>query len=208
MPTGHETLIALGSLSRLPCVAGRRVVLCRDDDRQHSPADKALIRTLACWRKAGIGVVVASPWPERRWDRSDFNDLIRQSGSSAVRDRIDAALRPGPTPPRRLLAQEGRRLANEAVNAFFRDAKEWWVRQDPAHLPPSGEPKRDNDPNHGLFPGDGPAETDGPPVQLVQIDVGGGKSDAARSASAQFLAELRRNGDNRTVAIAVPTHTR
>lgn len=98
--TGHETLVALGSLSNLRPPTDRRVVLCRDDDPQHSPADKALAKRLDEWRAAGCDVVVATPWPERRGDKSDFNDVIRAGGAAAVRARIAAVLDLGPAPPR------------------------------------------------------------------------------------------------------------
>ena len=117
--TGYETHVALGSLGNLRPQPGRRIVLCRDDDPQHSPADKALARTVTAWREAGADLVVAQPWPDRRGDKSDFNDTIRTGGVDAVRDRIMAALDPGPQAPRRLPVEEGRRVVAEAVTAFF-----------------------------------------------------------------------------------------
>jgi putative DNA primase/helicase len=177
--TGHETHVALGSLGNLRPPPGRRIVLCRDDDPQHSPADRALCRTVEAWREAGIDVAIATPWTERRGDGSDFNDTIRTGGVDAVRARIMAALDPGPKPPHRVPVKEGRQAVKDEVAAFFKDAVA------------RGKPAEDTNP---------------PLARLVQIDTGGGKSDAARIAAAQFLAELRRNGDRRTVAMAVPTH--
>jgi hypothetical protein len=99
--TQHETWAAIGGISNFRPPTGRRVVVCRDDDAAQSPADKALTRTLAAWRTAGIHAVVASPWPVRRGDRSDFNDVLQDGGVVAVRARIAAALDPGAnrTPP-------------------------------------------------------------------------------------------------------------
>lgn len=39
--TGHETWISVGGLPRLSLPVGRKVVICRDDDRIGSPADRA-----------------------------------------------------------------------------------------------------------------------------------------------------------------------
>ena len=43
------------------------------------------------WREAGIDFAVAQPWPERRGDKSDFNDTLRQVGPEAVRERVAEA---------------------------------------------------------------------------------------------------------------------
>ena len=59
--TGHETWAACGSLSNLRPERGRVVVLCRDDDPEHSPADKGLRRTVDRWRGEGVEVRVATP---------------------------------------------------------------------------------------------------------------------------------------------------
>jgi putative DNA primase/helicase len=212
--TGYETHVALGSLGNLRPQLGRSIVLCRDDDPQHSPADKALTKTVTTWRDAGADLVVAQPWPDRRGDKSDFNDVLRASGVDAMRDRIMVALEPGPQAPRRLPVEEGRCVVTGEVAAFFKAADVWGRRQDAAALsdgkddirlseiPPADEDGVDNKPDPAPAPTDDP-----PPVHLVQIDTGGGKSDAARVAAARFLAGLRQRGDKRTVAMAVPTHT-
>src|SRR5262249_32917750 len=74
--TGHETWAALRSLSGLTLPADRPVAVCRDDDPAQSPADKALHKSMAAWRASGIDFRVATPWPIRRGDRTDFNDTI------------------------------------------------------------------------------------------------------------------------------------
>ena len=43
-------------------------------------------------------------------------------------------------------------------------------------------------------------------VHAVRVDVGVGKSHAARQHAADLLAAMRKRGDKRTVVIAVPTH--
>jgi putative DNA primase/helicase len=62
--TGCETwlVFGVGMFKRIELPAGRRVILCRDDDRQHSAADKAVRAAVIGWRKAGGDVAVATPW--------------------------------------------------------------------------------------------------------------------------------------------------
>src|SRR4051794_6368208 len=51
------------------------------------------------WAAAGVNLSVATPWPERRRNKSDFNDTIKEGGVQAVRDRIAAAEWIKPPPP-------------------------------------------------------------------------------------------------------------
>jgi len=101
--TGYATVVALGGIGNLHPRAGRQIVVCRDDDRPGSPADLALNRALAEWRQGGIDASVAQPWAERRGDKSDLNDTLRQAGAHAVRAQIAAAMQPldAPRSPRR-----------------------------------------------------------------------------------------------------------
>jgi hypothetical protein len=86
--TGHETWIALGGIPLLDPPMGRLVVVCADDDQQAA----ALAKKLAVWRERGVRLAVAMPWPTRRGDGSDFNDVLRENGLDAVRSRIEAAI--------------------------------------------------------------------------------------------------------------------
>jgi putative DNA primase/helicase len=102
--SGYETRITLGSMARAALPAGRRVVVCRDDDplfvldrrtgegRPH-PATMLLDRVMGEWRDAGHRVVGVLPWRVRRHDKSDLNDVLREHGGEAVRSRIARALR-------------------------------------------------------------------------------------------------------------------
>ena len=177
--TGYETWIALGSIPKVTPPRSRRIVICRDDDKPHSAADKAITKAIAAWQHAKLDVVVAKPWPDRRGDGSDFNDTLRQHGIAGVRARIEAALNPGPRPPRRMSASDGRREVADRVVQFFEAAREW---------------------------GDTPVTSKDIPIHLVQVDTGAGKSDIARKTAAKFLIQLRQGGDKRTVAMAVPSH--
>ncbi len=215
--TGHETHAALGSLPNLRPSAGRRVVLCRDDDKAHSPADKALARWVEGRRKAGVDLVVVAPWATRREDKSDFNDLIREGGATAVRLRIAAVLDPGPPPPRRMPVITARREMDAAVGRFFDAAIAWGdtpegiqgakATTDTEAPPPDGE---DSYGVNGIPEMSDVLVSEGatpaPPVQLVQTDTGTGKSHSARHHAARVLAELRAAGDRRNVVLAVPTH--
>jgi putative DNA primase/helicase len=179
--TGHETWVTLGSISNATPPHGRRAVIGRDDDAPHSAADKALTKALGRWREAKLDVVVATPWADRRGDRSDFNDTLCEHGAAAVCARIQAALDRGPPPPKRLPIETGRAVVHETVRQFFAEALAWG-----------------NDPVSTALSA---------PVHLVQLDMGGGKSRQARSEAVQTILGMRSRGDKRNIAIAVPTHT-
>jgi putative DNA primase/helicase len=203
LATGHETRIAIGGMPNHKPPAGRHVVICRDDDAQQSPADKALSRAIADWRKAGVDLVVATPWPVRRDDRSDFNDVLVRGGIDAVRAQVDAARFPYGDPPSRLSVEAGRRQIETQCHAFFDTAQTWGDRH--TVLRPSAE--NYDDWQYEDEPSAAPADpTDGPPCRLICVDVGSGKSDAARRHAAAFLAKLRAAGDKRNVVMAVPMH--
>jgi putative DNA primase/helicase len=175
--TGHETWIALGTLANLVVPSGRTVVVCRDDDKRFSPTDRKLTKTIQEWRKAGIDIRVATPWPERRHDKSDFNDAMKVGGPAEVKARIDAVLTPiGPGRPR-LPMTEARQALDSAMSRFFDVAEAHDLKRKTA-----------------------------PPVHAMRVDVGTGKSRAARQRAAKVLAGMRARGDKRTVVFAVPTH--
>ncbi len=182
--TGCETwfVFGVGLFQHHELPSGRRAILCRDDDRQHSAADKAIRKAVTGWRTAGADVAVATPWPERRQDKSDFNDCLKAGGPAAVLARI---LPHAPTPPKppkvRVPVEEARRQIDAAVKAFFAEAAAF-------------------DADLAL------AEGQPPPVHAARVDVGVGKSHAARHHAVELVAELRRRGDKRSVAIAIPTH--
>ena len=189
--TGAETWVALGSITKAELPPGRRVVICADDDPRRpiagKPANaaKQLREAVARWRKHGVDVVVAYPWPIRRGDKSDFNDTIKTAGIEAVRARIEAALHPEAPTVDRVDVEQARADLAVKVGTFM-DAAAAWV--------PPGD---DDDKARPALP---------PPVHAIQVDVGAGKSEAARRGLVRLVAELRAKGDGRNVAIAVPTH--
>lgn len=100
LATGYETWAVFGAIGRASLDGvplSRAIVVGRDDDKRTAPARKALREAVARWRRAGRHVVEAQPWSLSRGDKSDFNDVLNLHGPDAVRDRIDAALRPQAT---------------------------------------------------------------------------------------------------------------
>ena len=193
--TGAETWVALGSMMKAALPIGRRVVICADDDPRRpiagKPANAArqLRESVARWRKGGVDLVVAYPWPIRRGDKSDFNDAVKAGGIEAVRARIEAALNPpAPTVARVNVTQARAELAAK-VGAFMDAAATW--------TPPGDDDTDDEAP---------PPPALLPPVHSIRVDVGAGKSEAARRGLVRLVAKLRAKGDGRNVAIAVPTH--
>jgi hypothetical protein len=152
------------------------VVIARDDDVAWSPADRKLRELMKAWQAVGIRIAVATPWLERRGDKSDLNDTMQIGGPDAVRARIAAALAPMATPSNRKPVLEARRIMGAAITRFFDAAAQ--------HAPD----------------GDKPA-----PVHAVRVGVAVGKSLAAGCA-AVLLTGMRAGGDDRTVVFAVPTH--
>jgi len=225
--TGHETWIALGAIGKLQPPAGQRVVVVSDDnpvahDAKQGGAAKALRKAVTAWRGAGIDLVVATPWEARRRDKSDLADVILAGGVEAVRERIQAALEPACAAVDRVPLADAERQVAAAVGAFFarvdrlseaqveRDRKARPLAEDDDTPPP--EPA-DADPVPTNA--DDWADALGVPVQPappvtfthgVRVDVGVGKSHAAREEAASGLIAMRERGDTRNIVIAVPDH--
>jgi putative DNA primase/helicase len=180
--TGRETWVALGQVSKMDLPRKRRVILCADDDPKNAQSAQSMRKTYTRWISDGFNVVAAFPWNPRRFDKSDFNDLLQRHGIYSVRARILDAIQPkGPAPSRRQVVElgEGGRLLREAM-VSARDAAIGYDPKIPGALPP---------------------------VQGIRITVGGGKSHSARVDYAlAMLTRLRADGDRRNVAMAVPTH--
>ncbi|MCB8883982.1 toprim domain-containing protein [Acidisoma cellulosilytica] len=179
--TGHETWVALGSFRKLDPPIGRPFVICRDDDRRHAPADTALKRAVADWTRGGRAVLIATPWENRRFDKSDFNDAIQEAGAAAVQDRIERTINPGRVLNRRQPIAAVRQALDVAVSDFF-DAAETWEAD---HEESKDQP---------------------PPVHAIRVDVGAGKTRAAYRYAARRLEAMRMVGDTRVIVVAVPTH--
>jgi hypothetical protein len=150
--TGHETWITLGSMAKAKLPIDRRVVIARDDDAAWSPADRKLRELVKAWQSAGVRIAVATPWPERRGDKSDLNDTMQIAGPDVVRARIATALDPVTPPSNRKPVLEARRIMATAISEFYDAA----AQHDPDGATPA-------------------------PVHAVRVDVAVGKSLAARS---------------------------
>ncbi|WP_120010411.1 DUF7146 domain-containing protein [Teichococcus vastitatis] len=180
--TGRETWVGLGGVGKLPVPDFRVIVVCADDDPKDAPGSKALQKTISRWQGEGREIAIARPWPNRRYNKSDFNDLLQQNGSAAVLARVEIALQPrGPQPPagKALPLPLARHRLGQAVTSFFERAAEY-------------------DPDV--------QDNAAPIVWGAKVSVGVGKSHLSRIGAARFLADLRARGDRRTIIMAVPTH--
>ncbi len=198
--SGHETWLLCGGFTKAPLEAGRRNVVCRDDDRRFSPADNALRKTVAAWRAAGHAVTVATPWRIRRFDKSDLNDTLKANGTPAVQSRIERALRVQATAVRREPIELVREQLDRVIRRFFEDAAAWGAGSEP------DAPEYDFPDGEEAIPGQARTNTPDPPAHAVKVDVGAGKSRSAYRYAAEMLARMRPAGDKRAIAVAVPTH--
>jgi putative DNA primase/helicase len=184
--TGCEVWIALGGVAKIEPPHSRHIVILADDDprmpKAGKPANAHRSRQDAIkrWRTAGHKVTVVYPWAIRRGDKSDFNDLAKAEGIAAVRARIESQLRPGLSPVARVPVEQARVILAERVQNWTAAALDHW--------------------------GTVPENRATPPVHAIKIDVGAGKSEAARHGLVELLGKLRADGDDRSLAIAVPTH--
>jgi len=126
--TGFETWVALGGVGGTELPLGRRIVVVSDDnppahDAKRGGAARSLGKAVTEWRKAGVDLVVVTPWEVPRHDASDMADLILSRGVEAVRDRIAAALRvprlrpyyDAPTEPRDAALARQRALIKDTI---------------------------------------------------------------------------------------------
>lgn len=186
--TGYETWVALGSIAKIEPPAGRRIFVCADDDPKHSADDKPALAyktlqdALERWRTVGHDIVVIYPWPMRRRDRSDFNDLMQCDGVDAVCARINFFVNPKPLTLHRLSVDEARAKLDVTIRDFFRQA-------------------------HGYLLASPDEPEASPPVHAIRTDVGTGKSTATGKAAVEFIHQIRAQGRYENLAILVPTHT-
>lgn len=177
--TGMETWIALGlgSMASIPLPAGRRIIVCRDDDARFSPADNAIRGMIRNWRKAGLDISIATPWETRLFDKSDLNDVIKAGGVNAVRDAIDRTAHPKPVQVDRKTKEATSSMMSVAFSKFF-----------------------------AIASGTNSKTLLNPPAASARVDTGTGKSAMARLVAWKALATMRgKLNDNRTFAVAVST---
>jgi hypothetical protein len=134
--TGAETWLSIGSMARHEPPPSRSLAVCQDDDSPRSPAGLALGKAVDGWRAAGSYVAVATPWQERRHDKSDFNDVLLAGGIEAVRARINAEIAP-PAPAAEPPAKPHfprPHLSGEAASARLRWTVAAWLDRVELHL--------------------------------------------------------------------------
>ena len=104
--TGIATKIAFGSFAKLEPDAGLLTCILRDDDPARversngnekktvrNPSHLGIRKAVENWRNRGLRVIDCDPWPIRRSDKSDFNDMAKAYGMGAVRERILLSVR-------------------------------------------------------------------------------------------------------------------
>ena len=214
--TGFETWIALGGIGGVEVPMGRRVVAISDDnplarDAKLGSAARVLNKAAAAWRKAGVDLVIATPWEARRRDKSDMADLILAHGPDAVRRRIQMALQPRSATVERLPLADAERAVTEAVGAFFArvdrlSAAQVALDQKAAAAIQGCLPVDDGSAPEFALPSG--AESAQPTMFThgVRVTVGVGKSHAARDGVGRTLAAMRARGDTRNMVIAIPEH--
>lgn len=86
--TGLETWASIGAGASIEAPHGHLILHCRDDDAEGSPAFNAADRAADGWLKARNAVVTVWPWPSRKQDKTDLNDLLLAEGEGAVRRAV------------------------------------------------------------------------------------------------------------------------
>ena len=173
--TGWEVWIVCGNPTRATPPPDRDIVICCDDDARTAPSKVNLDKGLASRFNASRTRIVY-PWSVRRYDKSDFNDVMQAGGIDAVRQALGIDGPPTPKPKRKLLTlKEGEQQTKSAVHGFFEKAATF-------------------------KPGDPPIQ------HAINTPTGIGKSADAREAAAIMIRLLRQAGDERTIVFAVPMH--
>jgi putative DNA primase/helicase len=144
--TGLETWSALGVVSNKIDLGDvpldRLVIVAADDDAEFplAPSMQALRRAVSTWERSGRRVVSLWPHETRRHDKSDFADLIAETGPDAVKRRYLTVLAPETTPrsPRGLPVHEAREglgaMVSETINRL---AETPWNKDNTATPPPA-----------------------------------------------------------------------
>jgi hypothetical protein len=121
--TGQETDIILGvgnlrHAFRKDCVNA----VCLDDDARGSAAWKQANKAIRMARAAGHVVLIVNTWQVRRGDKSDLNDILRQSGPegpSLLRQRLSVSLYPEAPRRKRLKPTDAVKQVRAAATDFM-----------------------------------------------------------------------------------------
>jgi putative DNA primase/helicase len=95
--TEIETWVGLGAIGNINLdnvPLDRPIILCRDDDARNAPSRLQLKKKIRQWKREGRTVLSATPHEFSRANKSDFNDVLQESGYQAVSRRIKSVLYP------------------------------------------------------------------------------------------------------------------
>lgn len=174
--------IAARRIETAPVVPAGLVVLCGDAAAPGSPAACSLEKATAAALDRGLSVRVAVPDGA---PGTDWNDALQAAGADQVRAAIASA-------PVQVPASWGPATYPAPAGTVF-DAR----RRVAEAFEPWAEIALAYDPETAILP---------PPVMVVRVDTGLGKSYAARRATVDLVRTLRAAGDRRSVVLAVPRH--
>jgi Toprim domain len=183
--TGREVWCAFGSVSRLDLPIGRPVIIALDDDQRNAPSLQSVRKALSRWRGEGRIVTSITPWPVRRYDKTDFNDLIKESGAAAVRQRFDNVLNPNAARAVEVPLEVARSKLRGVIAEFFGAANAYELQVEAANATAGEKPT--------------------PPVHAVKVTLGAGKTEMALVRVIEALRHRRSSGDKRCIVMAVPT---
>lgn len=203
--TGMPVLGALGVISNVPVPDGASIVLCRDDDPADSPAYMQARNYLKALQHAGKTVVEAHPWPTRRRDKSDLNDTAQALGIDAVVERIRSAVASVRFAPiiKRVPIAEARAMARKVADNFKHAAHEWNAAFPAGYHQTIGKEEAAAE-EEGRAPQYPPM----PPAHIARIEVGVGKSHAAREMAVTAAMEMGLGPDEkdyRSITFFTPT---
>ena len=97
-------------------------VVCLDDDARGSAAWKQANRAIRAARAAGHVVLIVNTWRVRRGDKTDLNDILRQSGPEGpalLRQRISTPLFPEAPRRKRLKPADTIKQVRAAATDFM-----------------------------------------------------------------------------------------
>ena len=95
--TEIETWVGLGAIGNIKIdnvPLDRPIILCRDDDARNAPSRLQLKKKIRQWKREGRKVLSATPHEFSRANKSDFNDVLQESGYQEVSRRIRSVLSP------------------------------------------------------------------------------------------------------------------
>lgn len=208
LATGHPVIAAMDAGNLLPVAESVRarlpeadLVIVADNDAKDGRSSNPGVEAA---RKTAAAVDARLAIPD---SPGDANDLACARGMEAVTRLVAGAARlpqPGPTyPAPNLSPEEARGTLAQNVARFMEQVAAYWEAVDYPPLSPPAYPP-DNPPNLPWLDFNDVQAENHPPLLGLPVEVGLGKSSAAREAIAGLLASGALAG--RKVVLAVPRH--